>query len=144
MKLTIKNSIFENRQFQAALSKIRQSALLSAKELYDTIKLVKNLTTLAEEYTEVKNNLIEKHSSGNRKSIEPGDPNRAAFDKDMNIVLKQDVELNRDRKIKLAFRANFLTANDILALEPIFEIDFPEEIIDKPKKKKKVKKVKNQ
>ena len=131
--MKIKNAIFENKQYFVTIGKLHTSDQLSVMDAYRINRLVKKLTELQEEYSELKKKIFTQYGTPGEKeeTVEIAADNREAFASEYNelIDIEHDLEtekLSFPNKIEDGF-----SSADLTVLETFFDLSGLEEKLTK-------------
>jgi hypothetical protein len=134
--MKIRNTIFENKQYFETIGKIHQSDKLSVMDAYRINRLVKKLNELNEEYSELKQKLLDQFGTPGEEEGQfkvKGDQ-REPFTKEMNDLLSIEHDLETEM---LAFPSKLedgISAADLNIMEMFFDLSGfePKEEKDEP------------
>ena len=122
--MKIKNRLFENKQYFVTIGKIHTSDQLSVMDAYRINRLVKKLSELQEEYSELKKKIFTQHGTPGKEegTVEISAENREVFASEYNdlISIEHDLEtekLSFPNKIEDGF-----SSADLNILETFFDL----------------------
>ena len=133
--MKIRNTLFENTQYFETIGKIHKSDQLSVMDAYRINRLVKKLNELNEEYSELKQKLLDQFGTPGEEEGQfkvEGDK-QEPFMKEMNDLINIEHDLETET---LAFPSKLedgFSAADLNIMEMFFDLSGLEE--DKPEKK---------
>ena len=130
--MKIKNGIFENKQYFETIGKIHNSDQLSVMDAYRINRLVKKLSELQEEYSELKKKIFDQHGTPGKEegTVEISAENREVFASEYNDLISIEHDLDTE---KLSFPNKIedgFSSADLTVLETFFDLSGLEE---KPK-----------
>lgn len=129
--ITIKNELFEISQYFKTMQKIHTSDKLSVMDAYRINRLVKQVNSLNEEYSELKKSLLEKFGKpveGQPDQVEISAENREEFSKEMTDLMSIEHSLDI---AKLPFPKKItegISASDLEILDIFFDLSSLEEV----------------
>ena len=122
--MKIKNRLFENKQYFVTIGKIHTSDQLSVVDAYRINRLVKKLSELQEEFSELKKRILSQHGTPNEEegTITISAEDRAGFNTEYNDLLDIEHILETEKlpfpnKIEDGF-----SATDLNVLETFFDL----------------------
>jgi len=127
--MKIKNRLFENKQYFVTIGKIHTSDQLSVVDAYRINRLVKKLSELQEEFSELKKRILSHHGTPNEEegTVVISKENREEF----NAEYKELADIEHDLETeKLTFPKKIedgFSAADLTILELFFDLSGLEE-----------------
>jgi len=127
--MKIKNRLFENKQYFVTIGKIHTSDQLSVVDAYRINRLVKKLSELQEEFSELKKRILSQHGTPaeKEKTYKISVENREEF----NAEYKELADIEHDLETeKLTFPKKIedgFSAADLTILELFFDLSGLEE-----------------
>jgi len=127
--MKIKNRLFENKQYFVTIGKIHTSDQLSVVDAYRINRLVKKLSELQEEFSELKKRILSQHGTPNEEegTVVISKENREEF----NAEYKELADIEHDLETeKLTFPKKIedgFSAADLTILELFFDLSGLEE-----------------
>ena len=122
--MKIKNIIFENKQYFETFEKVHKSEQLSVMDAYRINRLAKKLNELNEEYTELKQTILDQYGTPGEEEgtvvVEP--ENTAAFSTEFNDLSAIEHDLETEM---LAFPSKIedgFSATDLNIMEMFFDL----------------------
>ena len=129
--MKIKNRLFENKQYFVTIGKIHTSDQLSVVDAYRINRLVKKLSELQEEFSELKKRILSQHGTLNEEegTVVISKENREEF----NAEYKELADIEHDLETeKLTFPKKIedgFSAADLTILELFFDLSGLEETL---------------
>lgn len=123
MKLTITNSTFEDQAFFNALNKVVENDKISIADAYRINKLVKDIQEKSKEYSEMKQQALEKYGEPDPERegyYIINKDNQSAFTVEMEEVLKIEHDLGDKVQFPNSIKDG-ISVSDINLLDKIFD-----------------------
>ena len=135
--MKIKNVIFENKQYFETIGKIHKSDKLSVMDAYRINRLVKKLSELQEEYSELKNKIFTQHGTPGKEegTVQISAENREVFASEYNELISIEHDLETEMLTFPSKLEDGFSAADLNIMEMFFDLSGLEEE-EKPKTEK--------